>query len=128
MKSDASSDEAPDVEKRISRTDAAQFPTNKAISVIEGVGRPDLRKLVRESTAGTNQATGFGIAACGPDSMMLDVQNARAEAQGRILQTKRFGYILSPSLGSVVKVGRGNTRGDLAKVFILIDKQITYLR
>ncbi|KAE9990939.1 hypothetical protein EG327_000710 [Venturia inaequalis] len=47
-------------------------------------GRPDLKALIRDLTAG--QGESVGIAVCGPAGMCFDVKNAAAEAQVRVLR------------------------------------------
>jgi ferric-chelate reductase len=92
-KDNASSNEgnARDLEKMGTKTKTLDTSTNKSISVIEGKGRPDLPALIREWTMNAYQGMTVGVAACGPDSMMLDVRNACAEAQVRILSGKGGG-------------------------------------
>ena len=61
---------------------------NGNIAVIYGQGRPDLKELVRRHTMDVDAGTKVAVTSCGPASMGLDVRNACADAQGRILKGK----------------------------------------
>jgi NAD(P)H-flavin reductase len=61
---------------------------NGNIAVIYGKGRPDLKELVRRHTMDGAEGTRVAATSCGPASMGLDVRNACADAQGRILKEK----------------------------------------
>jgi len=56
--------------------------------VIYCKGRPDLKELVRRHTMDVDAGTKVAVTSCGPASMGLDVRNACADAQGRILKGK----------------------------------------
>jgi predicted ferric reductase len=58
------------------------------IAVIYGQGRPDLKELARRHTMDVAEGTRVAVTSCGPASMGLDVRNACADAQGRILKGK----------------------------------------
>ncbi|KAH8684246.1 ferric reductase [Tricladium varicosporioides] len=63
---------------------------SSTITIIEGNGRPQLRKLIEDLTAGGGSV---GITACGPAGMMYDVQNACADAQARIVKGESEGSV-----------------------------------
>jgi len=83
---DPNSDHDP--EKTASRRADSVVPRHESIAVICGKGRPDLKELVRRCTMHAPIGTSVAITTCGPASMGLDVRNACAEAQGRILRGK----------------------------------------
>lgn len=67
---------------------APVVPGSGNIAVIYGQGRPDLKELVRRHTMDVVAGTKVAVTSCGPASMGLDVRNACADAQGRIIKGK----------------------------------------
>jgi hypothetical protein len=61
---------------------------NGNIAVVYEKGRPDLKELVRRHTIDVDAGTKVAVTSCGPASMGLDVRNACADAQRRILRGK----------------------------------------
>ncbi|KAH6679077.1 ferric reductase [Halenospora varia] len=98
---DASSAETPTPDTHSAAEDIEKVATNSKTkplhqahssrtTIIEGNGRPQLRKVIEDLTAGGESV---GIAACGPAGMMYDVQNACAEAQARRVKGKSEGGV-----------------------------------
>jgi ferric-chelate reductase len=77
-----------DSEKTALRNSGPVVSGHKSIAIIRGKGRPDLKELVRRNTMDAQNGTSVAITSCGPASMGLDVRNACAEAQRRIIQRK----------------------------------------
>jgi len=75
-----------DVEKTGTNTTIPVPSSQIGITVVQGKGRPDLKKLIRAVTRDATKWISVGITAGGPSSMMLDVRNGCAEAQSRILK------------------------------------------
>jgi ferredoxin-NADP reductase len=80
----ASTSSTEDIEKVATKTSIRLASSHPGITIIQGRGRPDLKELIRGATSEGNETV--GIAACGPSSMMLEVGNACADAQRRILR------------------------------------------
>jgi predicted ferric reductase len=75
-------------EKTALRYSGPIISRHKSITIIRGKGRPDLKELIRRNTTDAEKGTSVSITSCGPSSMGLDIRNACAKAQGRILQGK----------------------------------------
>lgn len=64
----------------------AMEKTNKDVTMVSRIGRPDISAVVSEETM--EPEVSVGIAVCGPKSMLYDVRNAAAAAEMRILRGK----------------------------------------
>jgi hypothetical protein len=69
----------------LENTDVLAKMSSEIRSKGKGNGRPDIKTLIRETTDAV-YGSSLGVVACGPAAMMLDVRNACAEAQARILK------------------------------------------
>jgi hypothetical protein len=76
-----------DVEKAGTKMKTLDMSARKEISIFSGKGTLNV-EAIREVT---EMGRSVEVAACGPESLMLDVRNGCADAQARILSGKSVG-------------------------------------